>query len=101
MPVEKGVLDRHKPRLLWRKRQLLVWSRWRQCSSEECGHPIDTVHCSSELLSSNHPPASASRELGLQARATAPGENHLHSQRVSGFTNVETRINMDDGGMRK
>uniref|UniRef100_A0A3B3I401 Uncharacterized protein n=1 Tax=Oryzias latipes TaxID=8090 RepID=A0A3B3I401_ORYLA len=33
----------------------------------ECGHPISIVHWSSELLSSNHPPASASMKLGLQA----------------------------------
>uniref|UniRef100_A0A3B3DPN6 Secreted protein n=1 Tax=Oryzias melastigma TaxID=30732 RepID=A0A3B3DPN6_ORYME len=39
----------------------------------ECGLPISIVHCSSELLSSNDPPASASMTLGLQARATTPG----------------------------
>uniref|UniRef100_A0A3P9IP87 Uncharacterized protein n=1 Tax=Oryzias latipes TaxID=8090 RepID=A0A3P9IP87_ORYLA len=48
----------------------------------ECGHPISIVHCSSELLSSNHPPASASMKLGLQARATTPGGRSANKSAV-------------------
>uniref|UniRef100_A0A3B3DRH2 Uncharacterized protein n=1 Tax=Oryzias melastigma TaxID=30732 RepID=A0A3B3DRH2_ORYME len=44
----------------------------------ECGLPISIVHCSSELLSSNDPPASASMTLGLQAHATTPGGTLYH-----------------------
>ena len=44
------------------------------------GHPIDIAHCSSELLSSNDPPASASQQLGLQAHATATGEREQRQQ---------------------
>uniref|UniRef100_A0A3B3DM87 Uncharacterized protein n=1 Tax=Oryzias melastigma TaxID=30732 RepID=A0A3B3DM87_ORYME len=45
-------------------------------------HPISIVHCSSELLSSNHPPPSASRKLGLQAHATTPGRRLQHKSTV-------------------
>uniref|UniRef100_A0A3B3CCK0 Secreted protein n=1 Tax=Oryzias melastigma TaxID=30732 RepID=A0A3B3CCK0_ORYME len=44
----------------------------------ECRLPISIVHCSSELLSSNDPPASASMTLGLQAHATTPGRKLYH-----------------------
>uniref|UniRef100_A0A3P9KIJ5 Uncharacterized protein n=1 Tax=Oryzias latipes TaxID=8090 RepID=A0A3P9KIJ5_ORYLA len=47
-----------------------------------CRHPISIVHCSSELLSSNHSPASASMKLGLQARATTPGGRSAHKSAV-------------------
>uniref|UniRef100_A0A3B3IAD3 Uncharacterized protein n=1 Tax=Oryzias latipes TaxID=8090 RepID=A0A3B3IAD3_ORYLA len=48
----------------------------------ECRNLISIVHCSSELLSSNHPPASASRKLGLQVRATTPGWKLSHKSAV-------------------
>ena len=54
----------------------------------QCGHPIGIVRCSTELLNSNDPPASASRQLGLQAPATAPGERHLHSSEFWDLTKV-------------
>uniref|UniRef100_A0A3B3IDE7 Uncharacterized protein n=1 Tax=Oryzias latipes TaxID=8090 RepID=A0A3B3IDE7_ORYLA len=56
----------------------------------ECGHLISIVHCSSELLNSNHPPASASRKLGLQVRATTPGWKLSHKSAVFVNSNVRT-----------